>query len=573
MATSTGKNTESRCPARTEGSGPATAFLGELLPGVVRFDSLLDTIARIPSMPISSDPLGRAVPFDGRLQPPRFASIETTMYCNLTCHFCALYENGTTVKGPHMSREAFEAVSDKLFPHIHVLQPSVAGEPLMSKSLDRVLEKAARMGIRVEYFTNATLMTPRRIELMLETAGRIFISFDSARKETYERLRRGAKFDQVVSNLRNLMTAVRALPDEHRPVVGFALVLMSHNVTDLKLLIDLAVELGLDCVAGTHVIPNVKKVQEESLVHQVDRARILLGEAAEYAVQRGMPFRVNALDQLTATLALADDLSMTHARPVSDSDGHVEGLGAIEVLPERIRPFPVAPPATADPSIVARKALSRASNELASNSELPESIWTCDFLWERLYVDHEGNAVPCCMPGGPFLGNLVRDELEAVWNGREEREMRMAMARKDPVPFCKGCLHIKEVREPDQIARLLNGCSLPRAQGPLSPRLRPVVHDANLPDAELVEHGDAPVLEWNDVPDCEGYEVEISLDGFQTIVFTTPWLGIEIHEPRYAIPLWAWEEMAADHVASWRVLAIFTRERSVIAQGACRRVI
>ena len=59
-------------------------------------------------------------------------------------------------------------------------QPSVSGEPLMSKGLDRVLAEAERMAVRAEYYTNATLLGPRVIERILPTAGRINISFDGA---------------------------------------------------------------------------------------------------------------------------------------------------------------------------------------------------------------------------------------------------------------------------------------------------------------------------------------------------------------------------------------------------------
>ena len=40
--------------------------------------------------------------FDGRVPYPEFASIETTMKCNLQCPMCLPYLAGSTVHGRHM---------------------------------------------------------------------------------------------------------------------------------------------------------------------------------------------------------------------------------------------------------------------------------------------------------------------------------------------------------------------------------------------------------------------------------------------------------------------------------------
>ena len=48
------------------------------------------------------------VAFDGRVPYPDFASIETTMKCNLQCPMCLPFLDGSTVAGRHMDVEAFE---------------------------------------------------------------------------------------------------------------------------------------------------------------------------------------------------------------------------------------------------------------------------------------------------------------------------------------------------------------------------------------------------------------------------------------------------------------------------------
>src|SRR5262245_5608534 len=142
--------------------------------------------------------------FDGRVPPPVVASVETTMFCNLECPMCFQFLNGTTVSGPHMDLQLFEKIAREILPVIDVLQPSVSGEPLMSRGLDRMLELAAAHGVRLDYTTNGTLLTRAMIRRILPTLGQLFVSFDGATRETFERLRRGASFDQVVANIREL---------------------------------------------------------------------------------------------------------------------------------------------------------------------------------------------------------------------------------------------------------------------------------------------------------------------------------------------------------------------------------
>src|SRR5687767_13906448 len=91
--------------------------------------------------------------FDGRVPYPEFASIETTMKCNLQCPMCLPYLEGSTVLGKHMEVEDFEPIARALFPYVDWFQLTVSGEPLMSKGLDRMLALAGEYGVRTEYYT------------------------------------------------------------------------------------------------------------------------------------------------------------------------------------------------------------------------------------------------------------------------------------------------------------------------------------------------------------------------------------------------------------------------------------
>src|SRR5262249_36739463 len=155
--------------------------------------------------------------FDGRVPFPHFASIETTMKCNLQCPMCLPYLDGSTVLGKHMDLGDFERTARALFPYVDKFQLTVSGEPLVSKGLGRMLEMAAEYGVRAEYYSNGTLLNDRMVEAILPTLGQICISFDGGKKETFEFLRKGATFERVLQNVSRLSEVTHGIPIEHRP--------------------------------------------------------------------------------------------------------------------------------------------------------------------------------------------------------------------------------------------------------------------------------------------------------------------------------------------------------------------
>jgi MoaA/NifB/PqqE/SkfB family radical SAM enzyme len=510
--------------------------------------------------------------FVGYLPPPTFAAIETTMFCNLSCHFCIQYQNGTTVSGPHMEPETFVAISDKLFPHLTSFQPSVSGEPLMSKGLDLVLEKAQRMAVRAEYYTNATLLRPKVIERILPTAGKINISFDGATKATYEALRAGASFDEVVANVKALVAAARELPDEHRPPIGFACTLMDRNIGELAALVDLAADLGLDSVAAAHVLPGTVEVQKQSVYHDLTHAATCIEQAVARARARNMPFSVQPLDQVIANLATTPDLATPWFRNPAENDGVVETLSGVAVLQGEQRPWPVAPPTNAEARYVRRESADDYGIlPTTVDDNLPDSIWVCQYLWSRLYIGHEGNTVPCCVPGVPWLGNLTVQPLDEIWNGETERAMRVGMAQKSPADCCRGCQHVQEIHDPERIARYLGGKRLPSEPVLMPPDLR-VVRGLPASYAEDAEAAtDAPLLEWPAAEGSEQYVVQVSTDGFRNVAFSTDWHGILVESTSYRVPDWAWALAEPDQLLHWQCLAVLPDERRVVAHGAMRR--
>jgi radical SAM protein with 4Fe4S-binding SPASM domain len=121
-----------------------------------------------------------------------------------------------------------------------------AGEPLLNPDLIDMFAYAKRRGFITHTFTNATLINEDNVVPLLKALDEITISMDGATKETYEKIRRGAKFEEVVGNVKLLDTArkKKGLPT-YLEIAFTCNKLNCHEISKMSML---ASQLGVDCL-------------------------------------------------------------------------------------------------------------------------------------------------------------------------------------------------------------------------------------------------------------------------------------------------------------------------------------
>ncbi|MDD4889331.1 MAG: SPASM domain-containing protein [Phycisphaerae bacterium] len=69
--------------------------------------------------------------------------------------------------------------------------------------------------------------------------------------------------------------------------------------------------------------------------------------------------------------------------------------------------------------------------------------YVCPYPWFEFIVASNGDVVACCrdLQHKTVLGNLFEQDLAAIWNGRQARQMRALLVRKQPqgIAACAGC--------------------------------------------------------------------------------------------------------------------------------------
>jgi len=139
---------------------------------------------------------------------PFVFSIETTSYCNLRCVMCP-YKDMTR---PHEMIEVdlFEKIVDEVADYNGIIWLHNLGEPLAHPKFDDLIRYVKRAGLKCGISTNATLLNEARIRRVLSSGlDKIILCMDGITKETYEKMREGANFEQVTANIERFLQRKR----------------------------------------------------------------------------------------------------------------------------------------------------------------------------------------------------------------------------------------------------------------------------------------------------------------------------------------------------------------------------
>ena len=188
--------------------------------------------------------------------------IEPTSVCNLTCQTCV--RNTWTEPLGSMSLETFSRLVEQLkkFPHLQSVMFGGFGEPTAHGEILSMIRSVKLLGVKVEMVTNGTLLDEKMIQGLFE--GRLdtlWISFDGADVASFEDIRKGAGFRQVMGGLEVLQKLNQK--SRHKIDLGIAFVVMRKNIQDLKNLDRLIWATGARKVSVSNVLPYAEEMESQ----------------------------------------------------------------------------------------------------------------------------------------------------------------------------------------------------------------------------------------------------------------------------------------------------------------------
>ena len=319
-------------------------------------------------------------------QEPVCLYLETTNRCNLLCQTCP--RTFEELEPPaDMSWQLFTHIVDQ-FPQIARVVLHGVGEPMMVKSLPRMVRYLKERGAYVLFNTNGTLLTERKgRELIAAGLDELRVSLDAAEPRAFLAVRGKDMFARIVRNVR-AFTALQRAEGIARPLVSLWLTGLKETIAQLPEFVRLAHRIG------------VSEVHLQRLV-----------------------FTPQGMGLARADSALFERLQGDEPKRIEEAAALAEELGV------RFNASGATEPGTS---------LKRAADDH------PWSL--CRRPWTLMYFTALGRAIPCCI--APFsmrgydgftLGDATQESLRQIWNGPRYREFRRALLSESPSPACASC--------------------------------------------------------------------------------------------------------------------------------------
>ncbi len=180
--------------------------------------------------------------------------------CNLNCIHCGLacahLEHFS--KQEIMSVQKFDQMIEILGPYIKSLSIGCIREPLVHPNIDVILKHADQVlkTIPLKLTTNGILLSEPLIAMFAKAYHdwSFNISIESADPDTYEKIRRGAKFEIFDRNIKYLCALKAKRPNLK---IYFSTVVMKANLHCLEEVLDYAQAVGVDGVTLMDLEPHV----------------------------------------------------------------------------------------------------------------------------------------------------------------------------------------------------------------------------------------------------------------------------------------------------------------------------
>jgi len=305
--------------------------------------------------------------------------------------------------GWNMSMKIFDKVLPML-PKAVKVYAFGNGEPLLNKNFMEMIKIIKSFDAIVHFNTNGVLLNEKNNELLVKVGlDSIVFSFDAATKETYEKIRRGANYEKVLNNVKNLVDLKKRF-HKFNPYIGFAVVGMKQNINEIPQLLNLAKDLGVESVYIEPLLwqndPTYEKYFNYQNLSNIEPIEI--GKIMETCKNLAKKIGIN----FTSPLLKADDYEFIQKKE-------------IEIIREK-----------------------------ESRDEL-----FCTQPWTTIFIDWDGKVHPCCGTEEIF-GDLNFQPLIKIFNNEKFISLRKSIIDKKITEYCNNC--VKNKRNKNVIPEISN---------------------------------------------------------------------------------------------------------------------
>jgi radical SAM protein with 4Fe4S-binding SPASM domain len=210
--------------------------------------------------------------------------------CNLQCDMCyrVIAPHGPA-HGGNMPLGTLRKVAAKAFPYAHTVFLSCAGEAFLSPHWPEGIRLARIWGVQnICIITNGVLVDEANARRLIQDGlTHLTFSVDGVRAETFESIRAGASFDEVIENLKRVLLLRKEL-NSPTPDVICTMVLRRQNLDEAAAFVDFMADMGVDSLIMQHMNIDNPALRDECPFYHPEAANDALDAARARARDRGI---------------------------------------------------------------------------------------------------------------------------------------------------------------------------------------------------------------------------------------------------------------------------------------------
>ncbi|MBN2121106.1 MAG: radical SAM protein [Candidatus Omnitrophica bacterium] len=211
--------------------------------------------------------------------------VEPTQRCDLDCIICSRSRRKSKID---MSMDLFRKVEKALFAQASEVDFFIGGEPTLAYDFQKMVDTCRNYDFLPVIFTNAQNTKEDTIRLLVALGFLINISLESVTKDIYEKIRRGARFENLIKNIEKYLYYKRQIKNP-RFHLRLACTLSPLNIDEVPKIMRFAKERGIDDVFFNNCDRNVFE-RTFYLSTVSDKAYKILTEAKAFADENKIRF-------------------------------------------------------------------------------------------------------------------------------------------------------------------------------------------------------------------------------------------------------------------------------------------
>jgi len=278
-------------------------------------------------------------------------------------------------------------------------------EPTVHPDFVQLANGLTDIGVKLDMCTNGSLFSEKLISRIRDVNLRsLSLSFDGATKTTYESIRPGGNFDQVIERVGNLRQAFAA----KNTYFSVNQTVMRSNIQEIRQSVDLWERMDFDHLGLIYmrIRNDTERLRGECLDSEMDYAQQQLNEAALHLIENNF-------------------------RLVLSSSGFQEDGLVRERFPEFIKG-----------SIVHSRNLQYRlpinPREYFQNGAFPGMQVACRSPFKFAKIDYDGSVILCQRYA---VGNIYEADFKDIWFGAKANNLRKSIMTEPN--FCYTCDHYK----------------------------------------------------------------------------------------------------------------------------------